>query len=141
MGVKIGQRYRVTEDYPSSADVLEGDYVLVTEIGIDEFVGNDSVGCLWTFSNDIIESGSLVLDPPRTVPDGALSVQEGGTHYKDRKIQPIEYILANGLGYIEGNVVKYITRHKSKNGAEDIRKAIHYCQLLLESEYGEKVER
>ena len=66
-----------------------------------------------------------------------LNKQEGGSHYFS-EIQPIEYIHANKLGFIEGNVVKYITRHKSKNGAEDIRKAIHYCELLLELEYGEK---
>jgi len=62
----------------------------------------------------------------------SLKMQEGGSHYKDLKIQPIEYIHANNLGYIEGNVVKYITRHSQKNGAEDIRKVIHYCELLLE---------
>jgi len=68
----------------------------------------------------------------------ALDTQEGGGHYRILKIQPIEYILANGLGYIEGNVVKYITRHRLKNGAEDIRKIIHYCELLLELEYKEE---
>lgn len=66
----------------------------------------------------------------------ALDRQEGGEHYK-LPIQPIEYTVKNGLGFIEGNVVKYITRHKSKNGAEDIRKVIHYCELLLQLEYGE----
>ena len=55
-------------------------------------------------------------------------------------IQLIEYIHANKLGFMEGNVVKYMTRHKSKNGAEDIRKIIHYCELLLELEYGEAEE-
>ncbi len=68
-------------------------------------------------------------------PESALEVQEGGNHYKDMKIQPVEYIHANGLGYIEGNVVKYISRHKFKGGAEDIKKAIHYCQMILEMEY------
>jgi len=68
----------------------------------------------------------------------ALSEQAGGNHYKDLAIQPVEYIYNNQLPYLEGNVVKYVTRHKSKNGAEDIRKAIHYCQLILELEYGEK---
>ena len=68
----------------------------------------------------------------------ALDIQEGGQHYKDKAIQPIVYIHANKLGFCEGNVVKYITRHKEKNGAEDIRKVIHYCELLLELEY--KVE-
>jgi hypothetical protein len=65
-----------------------------------------------------------------------LEKQEGGQHYKDLKIQPIEYIHANNLGYIEGNIVKYVTRHSQKNGAEDIKKVIHYCELLLELEYG-----
>ena len=65
----------------------------------------------------------------------SLNKQEGGQHYKDKAIQPIVYIHANKLGFCEGNVVKYITRHKEKNGAEDIRKVIHYCELLLELEY------
>ena len=66
-----------------------------------------------------------------------LDRQEGGSHY-DLPIQPLEYIHANGLGYIEGNIIKYATRHKDKNGAEDIKKIIHYCELLLELEYAEK---
>jgi hypothetical protein len=65
----------------------------------------------------------------------ALDRQEFGNHYKDKGIQPIVYIYANDLGFCEGNVVKYVTRHKSKNGAADIRKAIHYLELLLELEY------
>lgn len=65
----------------------------------------------------------------------ALDKQVAGSHYSTLKIQPIEYIWANGLPFIEGNVVKYITRHRSKGGADDIRKAIHFCELLLEMEY------
>lgn len=67
----------------------------------------------------------------------ALKKQEGGNHYKDMKIQPVEFITANQLGFLEGNVVKYICRHHAKNGAEDIRKAIHYCEMLLQVKYGE----
>ena len=67
----------------------------------------------------------------------ALTEQVGGDHYKSLAIQPVEYIVKNNLGWCEGNAVKYITRHKSKNGAADIRKAIHYLNLLLEMEYGE----
>ena len=66
-----------------------------------------------------------------------LANQVGGNHYKDMKIQPIEFITANNLGFIEGNVVKYICRHEAKNGAEDIKKVIHYCELLLQTKYGE----
>ena len=65
-----------------------------------------------------------------------LERQEGGDHY-DLPIQPLEYIHANQLGYIEGNIIKYATRHKKKNGVEDVKKIIHYCELLLELEYGE----
>ncbi len=78
--------------------------------------------------------------PVRTTPaaPAPLDTQVGGGHYKGMKIQPVEYILANGIGYLEGNVIKYISRHGSKNGAEDVRKALHYCQLILQLQYGEK---
>jgi len=66
-------------------------------------------------------------------PKGALSRQIGGGHYKDMPLQPIEYILANELGFCEGNIVKYITRYKAKGGAEDVKKVIHYAQILLEN--------
>ena len=65
-----------------------------------------------------------------------LDTQVGGSHYKDCGIQPVEYIHANKLDYFEGNVVKYITRHRTKGqGKKDIEKAIHYAQLILELEY------
>lgn len=67
----------------------------------------------------------------------ALNKQVGGQHYASMKIQPVEFITANDLGFLEGNVVKYICRHHAKNGAEDIKKAIHYCELLLQTKYGE----
>ncbi len=63
--------------------------------------------------------------------------QEGGSHYKDCAIQPVEYITRNRIPYLEGNVIKYVTRHRLKGKAEDIRKAMHYCKLILELEYGE----
>ena len=61
----------------------------------------------------------------------------GGDHYL-LPIQPVVYIHANKLPFMEGNIVKYITRHRSKNGAEDIKKIIHYCELILELEYNER---
>ena len=67
-----------------------------------------------------------------------LQKQVGGDHYASMNIQPVEFITANDLGFLEGNVVKYICRHHAKNGAEDIKKAIHYCELLLQTKYGEK---
>lgn len=67
----------------------------------------------------------------------ASSTQIGGDHYLNKGIQPIIYIHANQLGFCEANVVKYVTRHKSKAGKDDILKAIHYLQLLLELEYSQ----
>lgn len=63
--------------------------------------------------------------------------QVGGDHYKDMPIQPIEFIIANDLGFLEGNIIKYTLRHHAKGGAEDVRKVIHYAELLLEHTYGE----
>jgi len=59
--------------------------------------------------------------------------QIGGDHYKDMPLQPMEYILKNNLNFCEGNIIKYITRYKSKNGIEDLKKARHYLDILIES--------
>ncbi len=67
----------------------------------------------------------------------ALNEQVGGGHYKSLPIQPVEYCQKNGLRYCESAVVKYVSRHREKNGAQDIRKAIHFLELLLEIEYQE----
>ena len=67
----------------------------------------------------------------------ALQKQVGGSHYAEMAIQPIEFITANNLSFLEGNIIKYVCRHRNKNGADDIKKAIHYCELLLQMEYGE----
>ena len=66
----------------------------------------------------------------------ALGKQVGGQHYKDQAIQPVEYIHANGLSFLAGNVVKYISRYSKKGEAIDVEKAKHYCELILELEYG-----
>ena len=85
-----------------------------------------------------IAAGYMVLDEQVEEPLlGALSKQEGGSHYCNLKIQPVEYIVANKLSFLEGNVVKYITRHKTKNGIEDVKKVIHYCELILQLEYNQ----
>ena len=68
----------------------------------------------------------------------AIDKQVGSDHYKVMKMQPIEYIEANELGFCLGNVVKYITRHKQKGGLEDIEKAIHYLELYKELHYADK---
>lgn len=62
----------------------------------------------------------------------ANAVQVGGDHYKKNAIQPWDYIVSNDLGYLEGNVVKYVSRWKDKGGRQDLEKAKHYLDKLLE---------
>jgi hypothetical protein len=64
----------------------------------------------------------------------ALNKQVAGSHYKDLPIQPVEYIYANALGYFEGNVIKYVSRWRKKNGIADLEKAKHYIELLIQLE-------
>jgi hypothetical protein len=64
----------------------------------------------------------------------AIHTQVAGNHYKDMPIQPVEFIHANALGYFEGNVIKYISRWRKKGGMDDLRKAKHYVELLIELE-------
>jgi hypothetical protein len=58
--------------------------------------------------------------------------QVGGAHYATKAIQPWDFIIANNLGYLEGNIVKYVSRWKDKGGVEDLKKAQHYLQKLIE---------
>tara|TARA_R110000796_G_scaffold208634_1_gene324906 strand:- start:14 stop:235 length:222 start_codon:yes stop_codon:yes gene_type:complete len=64
----------------------------------------------------------------------ALDMQVGGGHYQKGSIQPIEYIHDQGLSFIEGSVVKYITRWRDKGGIQDLEKIKHYVDLLIELE-------
>ncbi len=63
-----------------------------------------------------------------------LDKQVGGEHYRKRAIQPVEYIHANNLGFLEGCVIKRITRWRDKNGFEDLEKIKHEIDLLMELE-------
>jgi hypothetical protein len=63
-----------------------------------------------------------------------LEVQVGGNHYKELPIQPVQYIFENGIGYFEGNVIKYVTRWRSKGGVADLEKARHYIDMLIDFE-------
>ena len=94
--------------------------------------------CLYVYPSQIelVDVGYEHL----TLNRSAFDSQQGGSHYKDMKIQPMEYALANNLNLAQGNVVKYVSRYKAKNGKEDLEKAIHCIQLLIEHEYGENNE-
>jgi hypothetical protein len=79
---------------------------------------------------------SAVPSKPRIRLPSQLQKQEGGSHYKSIGIQPVEYAHANNLDFFQASAVKYITRHKTKNGVEDIKKCIHFLQFILELQYG-----
>jgi hypothetical protein len=64
-------------------------------------------------------------------------LQIGGSHYKQYAIQPAEFIHKNKLGFLEGNIIKYVCRHGIKHGLQDLEKARHYIDLLIEWEYGQ----
>ena len=80
----------------------------------------------------------LVNGKEETQTYNPLIAQEGGGHYKNRGIQPIEYSEANNLGACQHSVVKYITRHQDKNGIEDLSKIIHFTFLEAYFKYGEQ---
>ena len=67
----------------------------------------------------------------------ALNKQEGGSHYKDKVIQPVDFITKNNIPFLEGNVIKYVCRHANKNGIQDLNKAIHYLEMAKELYYGD----
>ena len=105
-------------------------YVNVTgeEVEIDKDVYSYHADDLTLVKNEVLET--QVYNP--------LIAQEGGGHYKNRGVQPLEYTMQNNLSFCEGNVVKYISRYKSKNGIEDLAKVIHYALLAAYEEYGEQ---
>ena len=66
--------------------------------------------------------------------------QEGGNHYRNKAIQPWDYIAGNGIGYLEGCAIKYLSRWREKGGVADLRKARHYIDKLIEMEMQEGVK-
>ena len=115
-----------------------GDVVQITSIceGNKAVVVSKTGKHVWCFT-DQLSSGSAESSK-ETQAYNPLIAQEGGGHYKDRGIQPLEYTMKNNLSFCEGNVVKYISRYKSKNGIEDLAKVIHYALLAAYEEYGEQ---
>jgi len=82
-----------------------------------------------------VEGKNHPTDMNKTNP---LDVQIAGDHYKKYEIQPIEFCHKNKLPPCETAVIKYVCRHKEKNGIEDLKKAIHYLELLIELDYNKK---
>lgn len=82
--------------------------------------------------DQLVHSGFTPKDCGAT--PSATQHQVGGSHYKDMKIQPVQFIHANNIGFLEGSVIKYVSRWKAKGGVEDLRKARHFIDLLIELE-------
>lgn len=94
--------------------------------------GADKQMMACVFCGDISEEGIVhkCLSPT------ALEKQVGGNHYQKLAIQPMEYSMKNNLNSCQHTIVKYVTRYKDKNGIEDLKKAIHCIEMLMEFEYG-----
>lgn len=67
--------------------------------------------------------------------------EKGSDHYKNGAIEPIEYILANNLDFCEGNIIKYVTRYKYAKGLEDLEKAKHYLEFLIDHNKNKNVNQ
>ncbi|WCA46277.1 hypothetical protein [Caulobacter phage ERS] len=81
------------------------------------------------------ERDAITQRPEADKPTSALDTQVGGSHYKQFAIQPVEFVHQNGLGFIVGSIIKYICRYKFKAGKQDLEKARHFLDMLIEQEY------
>jgi len=84
--------------------------------------------------------GEIELSDEPAEKVSAFDRQEGGTHYKDCAIQPVQFCQANNIAFMEANAIKYLVRHQSKGQAADLRKALHYVQMAIEHYYPETIE-
>lgn len=88
----------------------------------------------WPHDNDSSDIVAYRVVGQAETSESALARQEGGDHYKSMAIQPVEFIHRNGIGFCEGAVIKYVSRWRAKNGVEDLKKARHFLDLLIEME-------
>lgn len=143
---KVGDKVVSVKDTPEVPEGTIG-YILLQNLppydytvdinGEHEYFNEDELELLSAAPNipNGIDRDDITPQEIQGIHQSALDKQVSGNHYKDCGIQPIEYIHANNLSYLEGNVIKYTTRHSKKNGKQDILKAIHYLELILEMEY------
>ena len=114
---------------------LFGSYSYIVQLGFDEIlaVENELIKVAsWQDLDRIVDE--ILEEEEELLEKLATDEQVGGDHYKGRAIQPIDYILANELDFCEGNVVKYVTRWRFKNGIEDLKKARQYLDFMIEEE-------
>ena len=109
-----------------------GHYVVKSFLnGGSDWIAVEGIEGEW-FHSDYFEPSDRISTAVKATT--ALTVQHGGNHYKGLKIQPVEYIMANNIPYMEGNVIKYLTRWREKGGVQDLNKAKHYIEMLIENE-------
>ena len=146
---RVGDKVQVIEDNNTTAwfnvetQYILGDIVKVVSycsdpvylVKVEGYIGVHDNGA-FKFRNKHLKLVNQCKEETQTY--NPLIAQEGGGHYKNRGIQPLEYTMQNNLSFCEGNVVKYISRYKSKNGIEDLAKVIHYALLSAYEEYGEQ---
>ena len=134
MKIELGKKYRCI--HSGSSGFVEG-HVYKTAKKEHWYVprivggyGHSSHGLVSKF--ELVEEVDVSTPEPKSARD-----QVGGTHYSGRGgVEPVEFITSNGMSFLEGCVIKRVYRHKNKNKAEDIRKAIQELELILELEYG-----
>ena len=143
---KVGDKVKVVDIWyisQATSDIKVGDVGVITYVDSDYEMSPYRVEFdddYWWFTDKCIE---LVGDNNASVENtpnkkyNPLVVQQSGNHYKNGKIQPIEYSERNNLSMCQGNIVKYITRHKEKNGVDDLAKVVHYALLEALFVYGE----
>ena len=146
---RVGDKVQVIEDNNTTAwfnvetQYILGDIVKVVSycsdpvylVKVEGYIGVHDNGA-FKFRNKHLKLVNQCKEETQTY--NPLIAQEGGGHYKNRGIQPLEYTMQNNLSFCEGNVVKYISRYKSKNGIEDLAKVVHYALLASYEEYGEQ---
>lgn len=129
---KIAKRFKVAPSYVygirkklQGEDVQCSGFAPEEEEAIDRLFTNEG----WTVTTSSDDGQMIAMQT-----SNALNVQVGGDHYKKLKIQPIEFIHANNIPFIEGNIIKYIVRWRDKNGIKDLEKVKHYVDLLISLE-------
>ena len=145
---KVGDKVKViSTDYICKYDknIKVGDVGVITNINYNpvdpyrvKFNETDEKDG-WCFTDKCIElvGDDEAIENTTNKKYNPLVVQQSGNHYKNGKIQPIEYSERNNLSMCQGNIVKYITRHKEKNGVDDLAKVVHYALLEALFVYGE----
>jgi hypothetical protein len=117
-------------------DILTLKWTRVNNYGQEMYIYESKYGNQYLYRHEFEQVTGVKMKYPEKAEKEpkASEKQIAGNHYKKLKIQPMQYNLANNMNYAQANAIKYITRYKDKNGIEDLKKAIHCLELLIEFE-------